>query len=112
MAREMKMSTLQRFCFLRFDYLAPEHEAAIVASQSGLDLQRSADIVAFGLRTRRLQGHGLDEGASTRALIHAASLVVQGLAIKPACSMAIVDTLSDEPGIHQALVAALEAAFQ
>jgi hypothetical protein len=28
-----------------------------------------------------------------------------------ACRMALVDTLSDEPAVHDALVAALDAAF-
>ncbi len=110
-AREMKMSTLQRFCALRFAYPGPERESLIVASESGLDLQGCAAIVAFGLRTRRLQGYGLDEGASTRALIHAAILVKQGLSMESACSMAMVDALTDEPGVQAALESALEAAF-
>ncbi len=111
LAREMKASTRQRFCALAFDYPAPEREAGIVARESGLDLSRAAAIVAFGVRTRRLQGQGLDDGASTRMLVHAAVLVVQGLAINAACSMAVVDALSDEPGVHEALQAALDASF-
>lgn len=111
MAREMKASTRQRFCALGFDYPAPEREAAVVARESGLDIGRCAAIVAFGLRTRRLQGQGLDEGASTRMLVHAALLVVQGLAPAAACAMAVVDALTDDIGVHQALRAALDAAF-
>jgi nitric oxide reductase NorQ protein len=111
MAREMKASTRQRFCALQFDYPDPEREAGIVARESGLDLAQAAAIVAFGVRTRRLQGHGLEEGASTRMLVHAAALVVQGLAMIAACRMAVVDALSDEPGVHEALRAALDASF-
>ena len=111
LAREMKASTRQRFCALAFDYPAPEREAGIVAAESGLDLSAAAAIVAFGVRTRRLQGQGLDDGASTRMLVHAAVLVVQGLSISAACSMAVVDALSDEPGVYQALQAALDASF-
>ena len=95
MAREMKTSTRQRFCALAFDYPAPEREAGIVARESGLDIGRCAAIVAFGVRTRRLQGQGLDEGASTRMLVHAALLVQQGLALPAACRMAVADALSD-----------------
>jgi nitric oxide reductase NorQ protein len=109
MAREMKTSTRQRFCALEFGYPEPEREAGIVARESGLGLEHCARIVAFGVRTRRLQGQGLDEGASTRMLVHAAALVSQGLTLLAACSMAVVDALSDEPGVHQALQAALEA---
>ena len=111
MAREMKTSTRQRFCALAFDYPAPEREAGIVARESGLDIARCAAIVAFGVRTRRLQGQGLDEGASTRMLVHAALLVQQGLTVAAACRMAVADALSDEPGVHEALHAALDASF-
>jgi nitric oxide reductase NorQ protein len=111
MAREMKTSTRQRFCALAFSYPEPEREAAIVARESGLDIGRSAAIVAFGVRTRRLQGQGLDEGASTRMLVHAAVLVVQGLTPATACAMAVVDALSDDIGVHEALRAALDASF-
>jgi nitric oxide reductase NorQ protein len=110
-AREMKSSTRQRFTALEFGYPEAEREAAIVAHESGLNLAQSAAIVAFGLRTRRLHGHGLDEGASTRMLVHAAVLVEEGLSVTAACRMAVVDALSDDPAIHEALQAALEAAF-
>lgn len=111
LAREMKPSTRQRFCALEFRYPAPEAEAMIVARESGLGLDTAAAIVAFGVRTRRLQGHGLDEGASTRMLVHAAVLTVQGVAPRRACRMAVVDALSDEPGVHDALLGALDASF-
>jgi nitric oxide reductase NorQ protein len=83
----------------------------VVARESGLDIGRSAAIVAFGVRTRRLQGEGLDEGASTRMLVHAALLVQQGLDLGAACAMAVADALSDEPDVQQALHAALDASF-
>ena len=111
MAREMKASTRQRFCALEFSYATPEREAGVVARESGLDIARSAAIVAFGVRTRRLQGQELDEGASTRMLVHAALLVQQGLGLAAACAMAVADALSDEPGVQQALHAALDASF-
>lgn len=111
LARELKPSTRQRFCALEFRYPAPEIEAAIVARESGLALDAAAAIVAFGVRTRRLQGHGLDEGASTRMLVHAAVLAVQGIPPRRACKMAVVDALSDEPGVHEALLGALDASY-
>jgi nitric oxide reductase NorQ protein len=111
MAREMKPSTRQRFAALEFGYPAPEREAGIVAAESGLDLAEAAPLVAFGVRTRRLQGHGLDAGASTRMLVHAAGLVRRGVGRVDACRMAIVQALSDDPGVQQALEAALDASF-
>jgi nitric oxide reductase NorQ protein len=110
-AREMKSSTRQRFCALELAYPDAETEAGIVAQESGLEIARAALIVAFGLRTRRLQGLGLDEGASTRMLVHAALLVMQGLDITQACRLAMVDALSDDADVHAALRGALDVAF-
>ena len=110
-AREMKASTRQRFCAIEFGYPGPELEAGIVSQEAGLDISHAATIVAFGIRTRRLETCGLDEGASTRMLVHAALLVVNGLAIEKACRLAIVDALSDDADVHAALGSALDAAF-
>jgi nitric oxide reductase NorQ protein len=110
-AREMRASTRQRFCALAFDVPSPEAEAAIVARESGLALDVAADIVAFGVRTRRLRGHGLDDGASTRMLVHAAVLVLQGVGPRVACRMGLIDALTDDDGTRQALEAALDASF-
>ena len=72
--REMKASTRQRFCAMEFSYPDATREAEIVAHESGLDAERAAAITLFGLRTRRLQSAGLEEGASTRMLVRAAVL--------------------------------------
>ena len=111
MAPEMKPSTRQRFCAMAFAYPEPEREAGIVARESGLDLARASAITAFGVRTRRLQGAGLDEGASTRMLVHAARLAVQGLSLPAACRLAMVDALSDDADVREALCSALDASF-
>ena len=110
-AAEMKPATRQRFCALEFGYPEPEQEAGIVMRESGLDVERASCIVAFGMRTRRLEGVGLDEGASTRMLVHAAELVVQGLSPTIACRLAMVDALSDDADVTEALQFALEASF-
>ena len=109
--REMKASTRQRFCAMEFAYPDAARETAIVAHESGLDHERSAAIVNFGLRTRRLHGAGLEEGASTRMLVRAAVLVTQGLSMSAACRLAMVDALSEDDAVHEALQAALDAAF-
>lgn len=110
-ARELKPSTRQRFCAIEFGYPAAEQEVEIVASESGLDPGAARAVVAFGIRTRRLQGQGLEEGASTRMLVHAGRLAVRGLGLTAACRMGVVDALSDDPIIQEALVAALDASF-
>ena len=110
-ANDMKPSTRQRFCALALGYSSPEHEAGIVAHESGIDIAQAAAITAFGVRTRRLQGSGLDEGASTRMLVNAALLLAQGLSIANACRLAIACPLSDDPEVQEALSSALDASF-
>ena len=47
--------------------------------------------------TRNLKGNGLDEGASTRLLVHAAKLIVSGINPVEACQGAISQALTDDP---------------
>ncbi|MBP6226045.1 MAG: CbbQ/NirQ/NorQ/GpvN family protein [Rhizobacter sp.] len=107
----LKPSTLQRFCGIEFGPPEAEIEARIVAHESGIDPALAVRLVALGARTRRLQGQGLDEGASTRMLVHAGVLMQQGVAAQAACRMALVTPLTDDPDLAQALRAAVDATF-
>lgn len=107
--KELKPSTRQRFVAFGFGYPAPETEAAIVAHESGVDAATARQLVDLATRTRRLQAQGLDEGASTRALVHAGLLIAGGAAVRDAVGMAVVSALSDDPDIEQALRALAEA---
>lgn len=69
----IKPSTRQRFTALSFDYPVPETETAIVAAEGGIEPVLAGRLVALAGRTRRLQRDGLEEGASTRLLVHAAT---------------------------------------
>lgn len=109
--KDLKTSTRQRFAAIEFAFPAPAIEAEIVAHESGLDLARAAQVVALGERTRRLKGHGLDEGASTRMLVHAAALMAGGLDAVTACRMAVVLPVTDDADMAQALEAAVAASF-
>jgi nitric oxide reductase NorQ protein len=52
--------------------------------------------------TRNLKDAGLQEGASTRLLIHAGRLMAQGIAARTACQVAITAPLTDD---HEMLAA-------
>ncbi len=110
-AKELKASTRQRFCGLRFGYPAAAIESAIVARETGLDGILAARLVDVAVRTRRLAHLGLPDGASTRMLVHAAALIRQGTAPAIACRMAVITPLSDDPEIADALTAAVDACF-
>ena len=95
--KELKQSTRQRFVALEFDYPAADLEARIVANESGVDRGVADTLVKFAHMTRNLKGSGLDEGASTRLLVHAGKLIAAGVDPVLACQSAIAQAITDEP---------------
>jgi nitric oxide reductase NorQ protein len=109
--KDLKTSTRQRFAAIEFAFPEAAIEAEIVAHETGLPAADAARLVALGQRTRRLKGHGLDEGASTRMLVHAGALMSRGVDPVTACRMAIVHPMSDDADMLQALDTAVTASF-
>ena len=94
--KDLKPSTRQRFVSLEFDYPEQQREVAIVAQESGIGKDVAQRLVKLGEMTRNLKEKGLDEGASTRLLIHAGKLIKSDIAPREACRVAITNTLSDD----------------
>ena len=109
--KDLKQSTKQRFAALDFQYPEAGIEAEIVAHESGVAPEVAASLVHVAERSRNLKGHGLDEGLSTRMLIHAAALVVRGVQPRQACRMALVRPLTDDPDMRDALDATVTTYF-
>lgn len=105
--KDLKESTKQRFSAISFDYPDETAEAEIVAKEAGVDHNTANALVRVAQRSRNLRGHGLDEGASTRMLIHAAMLTRRGVPVAQACQMAIVLPITDDPDVREALTAAI-----
>lgn len=95
--KELKQSTRQRFVALEFDYPEPDLEARIVERESGVEAATAARLVKFAHMTRNLKGSGLDEGASTRLLVHAGKLISSGIDPRDACRSAVAEALTDDP---------------
>ena len=107
--KNLKPSTRQRFVALGFDFPSPELEARIVETESGLDAERSRRLVGLGRALRGLGGHDLEEIASTRLVVNAAKLMSHGLDPLPACRVALVEPLSDDPAIQEGLLETVRA---
>jgi nitric oxide reductase NorQ protein len=107
--KDLKESTKQRFGAIAFTYPVAAIEVEIVAAEAGVDQRVAATLVNIGARSRNLKGHGLEEGASTRMLINAGLLVVNGIALTEACDVALVLPITDDPDIRDALRAAVAA---
>jgi nitric oxide reductase NorQ protein len=107
--KDLKESTKQRFGAIDFGYPAAAAEADIVVHEAGVGRELAECLVTIAERTRNLKGHGLDEGASTRMLIHAARLTAKGIGLTRACETAIVLPLTDDADLRDALSAAVAA---
>jgi nitric oxide reductase NorQ protein len=107
--KDLKTSTRQRFVALDFDYPAAALEAQIVVRETGIESAQAQALVQVAAAARRLKGHGLDEGISTRLLVYAARLVRQGIALRDACRMAMVRPVTDDAQIRETLEHAIEA---
>ncbi|MCB1387768.1 MAG: CbbQ/NirQ/NorQ/GpvN family protein [Rhodobacteraceae bacterium] len=109
--KDLKQSTKQRFGALDFTWPEAGIETEIVAHESGVDVGTAQKLVEIGGRARNLKGHGLDEGVSTRMLIHAGRLIAGGVEARAACSMALVRPITDDADMRDALDAAVATWF-
>jgi len=101
--KELKQSTRQRFVALEFDYPEPGLEQQILQRETGTSEDTARQLVKLAHMTRNLKGQGLDEGASTRLLVHAAKLIASGIAPLVACRSCIAQALTDDPEMLAAL---------
>lgn len=107
--KDLKESTKQRFCAIDFGYPEPAMESEIIAAESAVEPKLAEKLVQIAQRSRNLKGHGLEEGASTRMLIHAGKLVGNGIPLGEACTIALVLPITDDPDMRDALGAAIDA---
>ena len=103
--KDLKQSTRQRFVALEFDYPSADLETNIIVKETGVAHDLAAKLVKFAGMTRNLKGSGLEEGASTRLLVHAAKLIGAGISPVTACHTAIAQALTDD---HEMLAAVNE----
>jgi nitric oxide reductase NorQ protein len=101
--KDLKQSTRQRFIALTFDYPEPDDESQIVANEGDVDSDTASRLVTLAGKIRNIREHGLTEGASTRLLIYAASLIRQGMPFKAACGAALLQPLTDDDRIQETL---------
>lgn len=101
--KDLKQSTRQRFVALEFDYPASELEANILVKETGISHELAVNLVKFAGMTRNLKGSGLEEGASTRLLVHAGRLMSDGISPVTACQSAVAQALTDDPEMLAAI---------
>lgn len=101
--KDLKDSTRQRMVAIEFGFPEPDVEEGIVAHESGVDHATAVELVKFGQAIRRLETGGLREVASTRVLIAAGRLIVEGLTMRDAARAAIAGPLTDDASVSRGL---------
>jgi len=99
----MKPSTKQRFISLEFHYPKPDIEKEVIIKESGINDEIAQKLVNIAGEIRRLSDTDIQEAVSTRLLIYAAKLIVQGFDAYDACMHSIVLSLSDEDEVVEVL---------
>lgn len=110
-AKDLKPSTRQRFGAIEFGFPQSETEAEIVMHESGVSEEVARGLVSVANQSRKLRGRGLDEGISTRMLIHTGALIVEGISTHDACLLAMTAPLTDDINLQAALDGFVEAQF-
>ena len=101
--KELKPSTKQRFVALSFDYPDEKIEQEILENETGIGSDIAKKLVRIANKIRNLTELGLTETVSTRLLVDSAKLINTGLPKRLAVKVAVVEPLSDEPEIIEAL---------
>ncbi|MCG2579042.1 CbbQ/NirQ/NorQ/GpvN family protein [Dechloromonas sp. XY25] len=107
----LKPSTRQRFVSMSFDFPSTERETSILIGETGCDADLAKRLVGIAKAFRALKDRDLEEVASTRLLVYAATLIKSGFDVSAACRAALVETLTDEPETVEALMEIVNATF-
>ncbi len=105
----MKPSTRQRFVSMRFDYPDTETETQIIQQEAGIAAATATSLIELAQALRVLKDHDLEESASTRLLVYAATLIKSGFDPIEACRAAIIEPLSDDEKTVEALMEVVKA---
>lgn len=101
--KELKPSTKQRFLALEFNYPPEEKEVEILIHETGINAALAKKMVQFAKKVRSLSDIEIRETISTRLLIAAGGLIVEGLPVRLAFEVGVIQALSDDKDVLRAL---------
>ncbi|HEY7134787.1 MAG TPA: CbbQ/NirQ/NorQ/GpvN family protein [Acidimicrobiia bacterium] len=107
--KDLKDSTRQRMVAIELDFPPADIEEKVVAHEAGVDQDTAAELVRLGQAIRRLETAGLREVASTRVLVAAGRLIVEGVPIRDAARVAVAGPLTDDPAVTAGLFEMIDA---
>ena len=107
----MKPSTRQRFVGVGFDFPRPDREVEILMGETGIGAATAERLVRLAGAMRALKDHDLEEAASTRLLVYAATLIESGMDQRDACRAALAEPLTDDAETIAALAEVIDASL-
>lgn len=107
--KDLKHSTRQRFAAVEFHYPPRELETRIIEHESGAAPETASALALIGEKVRNLNHQGLLEGPSTRLLIYAGRLAVQGVGLRRACEVAVVHAMTDDRVLQEGVTEVVKA---
>ena len=110
--KNLKPSTKQRFVAMDFDYPPQEKETQIISTESDVAADLASKLVQLGNDIRSISNIDLEEGVSTRSLVHAAKLIKRGISPRRACSIAIAQSVTDERDEIEAVELIIDKIFR
>ena len=110
--KNLKPSTKQRFVAMDFDYPPQAKETQIIATESDVTADLASKLVQLGNDIRSISNIDLEEGVSTRSLVHAAKLIKRGISPRRACSIAIAQSVTDERDEIEAVELIIDKIFR
>jgi len=96
---------------MRFDFPGAEREISILLGETGCDADLAKRLVGIAKSFRALKDRDLEEVASTRLLVYAATLIKSGFDVSAACRAALVESLTDDEETVDALMEIVNATF-
>ena len=102
--KELKPSTRQRFVSIELGWPEQKIETQVVWRESGICIETAELLVRAAHKIRGLVTQGLEEGVSTRELIHAARLIDSGANAREALVATCVEPLTSEEDMKLAIV--------
>jgi nitric oxide reductase NorQ protein len=109
--KDLKPSTRQRFVAIEFGYPPVDLETEIIAHEGGIDADTARQLAFLGERLRNLDEAEIIDGPSTRLLIYIGALIRKGVAARRACDVALVQAVSDDRDVQDAIRQVAAAVF-
>ncbi|HEY7173919.1 MAG TPA: CbbQ/NirQ/NorQ/GpvN family protein [Micromonosporaceae bacterium] len=109
--KDLKPSTRQRFLAIEFDYPSVDMETEIIVHEAGVDPETAGSLAFLGHQLRHLDEADIIDGPSTRLLIYVGALVRKGVTPRRACDVALVQAVSDDRDVQDAVRNVASAVF-